>query len=159
MGLAAPPPVPGLFGLDRPLYLVRHAPPAELAPPGAAVVHAMRYLRAGETATAAELRAELEEHARLAGIEPDDAEQVRYRHRMVACGALPTPETGGLAGRPTVAGTGLDGVLVAGDWVGGEGHLADAALVSGEEAGRRAAARATGDGAAGAAEARLVAHG
>jgi phytoene dehydrogenase-like protein len=159
IGLAAPPPVPGLFGLDRPLYLVRHAPPAELAPPGAAVVHAMRYLRAGETATAAELRAELEEHARFAGIEPDDAEQVRYLHRMVACGALPTPETGGLAGRTTVGGSGLDGVLVAGDWVGGEGHLADAALVSGEEAGRRAAARAIGDVAAGAAEARLAAHG
>jgi hypothetical protein len=78
---------------------------------------------------------------------------------MVACGAPPTPETGGLAGRPAVADTGLDGVLVAGDWVGGVGHLADAALVSGEEAGRRAAAHATGDGQAEVAEARLAAHG
>jgi phytoene dehydrogenase-like protein len=159
IGLAAPPPVPSLFGLDRPLYLVRHGPPADLAPPGAAVVHAVRYLRAGETATAAEVRAELEEHARLAGIDPDAAEQVRYLHRMVACGALPTPETGGLAGRATVADTGLDGVLVAGDWVGGTGHLADAALVSGEEAGRRAAAHATGGGRAEASGARLAAHG
>jgi hypothetical protein len=31
-------------------------------------------------------------------------------------------------------------VLVAGDWVGPEGHLADAALASGEAAGRRAVA-------------------
>jgi hypothetical protein len=84
---------------------------------------------------------------------------VRYLHRMVACGALPTPETGGLAGRATVADTGLDGVLVAGDWVGGTGHLADAALVSGEEAGRRAAAHATGGGRAEASGARLAAHG
>jgi phytoene dehydrogenase-like protein len=159
IGLAAPPPVPALFGLDRPLYLVRHAPPADLAPPGAAVVHAMRYLRAGETATAAELRAELEEHARFAGVDPDAAEQVRYLHRMVACAAPPTPETGGLAGRPAVGDTGLDGVLVAGDWVGRVGHLADAALVSGEEAGRRAAAHATGDGQAEVVEARLAAHG
>jgi phytoene dehydrogenase-like protein len=159
IGLAAPPPVPSLFGLDRPLYLVRHAPPADLAPPGGAVVHAMRYLQAGETASAAELRAELEEHARLAGIDPAAAEQVRYLHRMVACGALPTPGTGGLAGRPTVDDTGLDGVLVAGDWVGGEGYLAEAALVSGEAAGRRAAAHATGGGRADASGARLAAHG
>jgi len=31
-------------------------------------------------------------------------------------------------------------VLVAGDWVGPRGHLADAALASGEDAGRLAAA-------------------
>jgi hypothetical protein len=52
------------------------------------------------------------------------------------------PERGGLAGRPGAAVPGLDGVLVAGDWVGPVGHLTDAALVSGEAAGRRAAERA-----------------
>jgi hypothetical protein len=57
---------------------------------------------------------------------------------MVACGALPTPEGGGQRGRPDVTDTGCDGVLVAGDWVGPEGHLADAAIASGERAGRRA---------------------
>jgi hypothetical protein len=38
-----------------------------------------------------------------------------------------------------VGDTGHEGVLVAGDWVGADGHLADAALASGEDAGRRAA--------------------
>jgi hypothetical protein len=142
LGLAEVPPTRVLLGVDRPLYLICHAPPARLAPDGGAVVHGMRYLRAGETPTASEARHELEEHARLAGIDVGSAEEARYRHRMVCFGALPTPGTGGLAGRPGVASTGLDGVYVAGDWLGPDGHLADAAIVTGEEAGRRAAVRA-----------------
>jgi phytoene dehydrogenase-like protein len=138
LGLAEVPAVGVLLGLDLPLYLIRHAPPADLAPAGASVVHGLRYLGMDETRPAADLRRELEQHARRAGIEPDRAEQVRYLHRMAACGALPTPETGGLAGRPGVADSGLDGVFVAGDWLGADGHLADAALATGEEAARRA---------------------
>ena len=61
--------------------------------------------------------------------------------------------------RPSVADTGLDGVFVAGDWLGGAGHLADAALATGEEAGRRAARHAAGDGRAHGQEGRLLAHG
>ncbi len=146
LGLAAVPEVGTLLGLDRPLYLIRHAPPAHLAPTRGAVVHAMRYLRAGEEATPDGWRAELEEHCRLAGIDPGAAEEVRYLHRMVACGALPTPESGGLAGRSGVGDTGLAGVFVAGDWVGRDGHLGDAALATGETAGRRAADHAEGGG-------------
>ena len=160
LGLAAPPPITVLLGVDRPLYLICHAPPADLAPAGAAVVHAMRYLRAGEAPSAAETRAELEEHARLSGIEPDAAEQVRFLHRMVACGAVPTPATGGFAGRPGVMDTGHEGVFVAGDWLGREGHLADAALATGETAGCRAAERtAASDGRRGPDGARLASHG
>ncbi len=147
LGLAAPPATRVLLGLDRPLYLICHAPPAELAPRGAAVVHAMRYLRSDEPASAVDARTELEEHCRIAGIDPDGAERVRYLHRMVACGALATPATGGLAGRPGVADTDLDGVFAAGDWLGPEGHLADAALTSGEAAGRQAAVHADTGGA------------
>ena len=142
LGLAEAPQATALFGVDRPLYLVRHSPPADLAPPGGAVVHAMRYLHAAEKPTSAAARAELEEHCRLAGIDPAAAEEVRYLHRMVACGALPTPGGGGLAGRPDVADTGHEGVFMAGDWLGRDGHLADAALATGEAAGRRAADRA-----------------
>jgi len=142
LGLAEPPPTRVLLGLDRPLYLICHAPPARLAPAGGAVVHGMRYLHAAEAPSAAELRGELEDHARLAGIDPAGAEEVRYRHRMVSAGALPTPETGGLAGRPGVTSAGFDGVFVAGDWLGHSAHLADAALATGEQAGRRAADRA-----------------
>ncbi|HET9558379.1 MAG TPA: hypothetical protein VFS70_14660, partial [Actinomycetota bacterium] len=107
LGLVEPPPTRVLLGLDRPLYLICHAPPARLAPSGGAVVHGMRYLRVGESLSAAELRGELEDHARLAGVEPDAAEEVRYRHRMVSTGALPTPDTGGLAGRPGVTSAGV----------------------------------------------------
>jgi len=142
LGLPFVPDTPVLFGVDRPLYLSRHAPPAALAPAGGSVVHVMRYLRAGEQRSAAEGRAELEAHARLAGIDPERAAEARYLHRQVACPAIPVPERGGLAGRPGAAVPGLDGVLVAGDWVGPVGHLTDAALVSGEAAGRRAAERA-----------------
>jgi hypothetical protein len=144
LGLAEPPPTRVLLGLDRPIYLICHAPPARLAPSGGAVVHGMRYLGAAEDLPAAELRRELEDHARLAGIDPDAAEEARYRHRMVSTGALPTPETGGLARRPGVTSAGFDGVFVAGDWLGPGAHLADAALATGEEAGRRAAERAEG---------------
>lgn len=159
LGLDTVPDVGTLLGLDRALYLVRHSPPARLAPAGGAVVHAMRYLKADEEPTVGGWRAELEEHCRLAGLEPDDAEEARYLHRMVACGALPTPESGGLAGRVGVADTGLDGVFVAGDWIGPDGHLADAALATGETAGRRAAKAAAGTGRSGRMGATMATHG
>jgi glycine/D-amino acid oxidase-like deaminating enzyme len=140
VGLAEVPDVGVLLGVDRPLYLIRHAPPAELAPPGGAVVHILWYLRHDEDPSPDEAREFMAEHCRVAGFDPDTAEQQRYLHRMVVCGALPTPGRGGVAGRPDVDDTGVEGVLVAGDWVGPEGHLADAALASGERAARRAVA-------------------
>src|SRR5262245_19926751 len=138
MGFATPPGMTVLLGLDRPLYLIRHCPPADLAPAGGSVVHGLRYLRPDEDPSPDAVRAELVEHARLGGIDPDAAAHVRYLHRMTVAGALPVPGVG-LAGRIDVGDTGHEGVLVAGDWVGPRGHLADAALASGEDAGRRAA--------------------
>jgi glycine/D-amino acid oxidase-like deaminating enzyme len=138
VGLSTVPDATALLGVDRPYYLIRHAPPAELAPAGASVFHAMWYLRSDEDPTPAEAKAALVDHYRVAGIDVAAAEEHRYLHRMVACGALPTPGQGGMAGRVDVADTGHEGVLVAGDWVGPEGHLADAALASGERAGRAA---------------------
>jgi glycine/D-amino acid oxidase-like deaminating enzyme len=138
MGFAAPPDMTVLLGMDRPLYLIRHCPPAALAPPGGSVVHGLRYLRPDEDPSPEAARAELVEHARVAGIEPEAAAHVRYLHRMTVVGAVPVPGVG-LAGRVDVGDTGHEGVLVAGDWVGADGHLADAALASGEDAGRRAA--------------------
>jgi hypothetical protein len=51
---------------------------------------------------------------------------------------LPLASSGGLAGRPGVADTGVPGVTMAGDWVGPVGLLADASLASGYAAGRLA---------------------
>jgi phytoene dehydrogenase-like protein len=138
LGLATKPKISLLVAIDRPLYLSRHCPPADLAPRGASVVQLMRYLRPDESLSADDARRELAEHARLAGIDPDGAEECRYLHEMVACSAMPVPERGGLRGRPPVH-TDIPGVFVAGDWVGPVGHLADASLASGEAAGAAAA--------------------
>lgn len=147
LGLPSVPPTAMLLGIDAPFYMICHGPPAKgLAPEGAALVHAMRYMRPDENLAPKAARAELEDHYRMAGIEPDDAEEARYLHHMVASSALPLPGNGGMAGRPGIDDTGQPNVLVAGDWVGPAGHLADAALASGEAAGQAALQRLQGDG-------------
>ena len=134
---------PILFGVDVPFYLVDHASVASgLAPDGGGLVHVLRYLALGEGTPADALRASLEEHARLAGVDPATVEEERFLRRMTVVGATPTPATGGLAGRPGIDSAGLPGVFVAGDWVGPRGWLADCALSSGEAAGEAAAVRA-----------------
>jgi predicted NAD/FAD-dependent oxidoreductase len=55
----------------------------------------------------------------------------RFAPHLTVSHALPTAAQGGLRGRPPVEVTGLSGLFVAGDWVGGEGLLADASLASG----------------------------
>jgi hypothetical protein len=134
LGLRRPPPKKVVFGVGEPLYLSTHAPAADLAPSGRALVHLMRY-GARDAATD---RAELWALARTAGIEEDDVIEQRFLARMIVTSAIPVPGTG-LAGRPGVDSVGLDGVYVAGDWVGPDGLLADAALASGSAAGALAA--------------------
>jgi phytoene dehydrogenase-like protein len=149
IGLRTPLEPPILFGIDPPMYLVDHARSAKgLAPEGGGLVHVLHYLPFGDRTAASELRAGLEGHARMAGIEPSMIAEERFLLRMTVVGAVPTPATGGLAGRPPIDSTGLPGVFVAGDWVGPRGWLADASLSSGEAAGsaaaRAAARRADG---------------
>ena len=48
------------------------------------------------------------------------------------------PRAGGLARRPPAAVADVRGLLLAGDWVGAEGLLADASLASGARAARTA---------------------
>jgi phytoene dehydrogenase-like protein len=134
---------PNLFGIDPPIYLVDHAKAAKhLAPEGGGLVHVARYLPFGDETPAAELRAGLEEHARLYGVEPSNIAEQRFLLRMTVIGAVTTPASGGLAGRPAIDSTGVPGVFVAGDWVGPRGWLADASLSSGEAAGEAAARHA-----------------
>ena len=131
---------PSLFGIDPPIYLVDHAKAAKhLAPEGGGLVHVARYLPLGDETPAAELRAGLEEHARMYGVEPSNVAEQRFLLRMTVIGAVPTPASGGLAGRPGIDSTGVPGVFVAGDWVGPRGWLSDASLWSGEAAGEAAA--------------------
>ncbi|HEY3240188.1 MAG TPA: FAD-dependent oxidoreductase [Acidimicrobiia bacterium] len=134
---------PVLFGIDVPIYLVDHAATAHgLAPEGGGLVHVLRYLALGEETPADQLRAQMEDHARVAGIDPATIEEQRFLRRMTVAGAAPTPANGGLAGRPGVDSTGTVGLYVAGDWVGPTGWLTDAVFASGEAAGAAAARRA-----------------
>jgi phytoene dehydrogenase-like protein len=129
LGVRRPPRHRIAFGLDEPLYLSTHCPPAQLAPPGSAVVHVMRY---GARSSDVD-RPQLETLARTAGIDEADIVTQRFLHRMVVAHRLPQPGLG-LKGRPPVEVPGMRGVFVAGDWVGPVGLLADASLVSAEAA-------------------------
>jgi len=129
---------PLVFGLDRPLYLSTHCPPADLAPTGHSVVQVAHYLAPGHDASPDADRAELDALARRAGIREEDVVVQRFLRRMTVVSAMPTPDRGGLAGRPAVSVDGHPGVFVVGDWVGAEGFLADASAASAAEAVRLA---------------------
>jgi hypothetical protein len=67
--------------------------------------------------------------AMLDGVRPGWREHVvqqRFRRRAVVTHDVPGAAVGGLGGRPTTTGSGVPGVLLAGDWVGPAGMLADA---------------------------------
>ncbi len=142
LGLRRPPTRGILFGVEEPLYLSTHTPPAALAPAGASLVQVMRNHRPGEELDHDEVRAELWAHAARAGIQRDDVVVDRYLHRLTVTHGLPLAERGGRPGRPPVAVRGEPGLFVAGDWVGDRGVLADAAAASASRAAELAVAHA-----------------
>ena len=75
--------------------------------------------------------AELRHHAWRSGLDPADVVVDRFLHRLVVAHGAPSADGGGLAGRPTIDALGIPRVRIAGDWVGPEGLLADAAVASG----------------------------
>jgi phytoene dehydrogenase-like protein len=110
------------LGVDQPTYLSRHSPPEHR---DGVLLTLASYAR--------EPRAALEALADT--VQPGWREQVmleRFLPRMVAVSAIPTPAIGGLPGRPGVERG--EGLYLAGDWVGGEGWLVDAAISSGASA-------------------------
>jgi phytoene dehydrogenase-like protein len=112
------------LGIDQPTYLSRHSPSDH---PDGVLLSLASYGRRP--------RAALE--AMADAVQPGWREQVtleRFLPRMVAVSAVPGPADGGLAGRP---GVDLgDGLYLAGDWVGPDGWLVDAAISSGSAAAR-----------------------
>ncbi|HEX6085389.1 MAG TPA: FAD-dependent oxidoreductase [Thermoanaerobaculia bacterium] len=113
------------LGIDEPLYYAVHSLWAQLAPKGGALIHTVKYGRGEER--------ELE--ALLDRMQPGWREHVvhrRYMPSMTVSNALVTRG----AQRPSVT-TGVRGLYLAGDWVGEEGLLSDAAFAS-----ARAAAKA-----------------
>jgi phytoene dehydrogenase-like protein len=110
------------LGVDKPTYLSRHSPPKHR---DGVLLTLASYAR--------EPRQALEELAD--SVQPGWREQAileRFLPRMVAVSATPTPAGGGLAGRPAVDRG--EGLYLAGDWIGSNGWLVDAALASGAAA-------------------------
>jgi phytoene dehydrogenase-like protein len=134
------------IGIDKPLYLSVHSAYAQLTPRGGALIHVAKYRAApGPTSgaddydvvrvTEASRADEQELELLLDEMQPGWRDVVVHRRflpAMTVAHALRTPGTE----RPSPQ-TPVRGLYIAGDWVGSEGILSDAALAS-----ARAAARA-----------------
>ena len=129
------------LGIDEPLYLSVHSSAARLAPDGGAMVHVLRYLEPEQQFDKTSLLAELEGFADL--VQPGWRSYVSARQffwKMPVMYSEPLARFGGLAGRPMVEVPGFSGLYIAGDWVGSQSLLSDAAAASGRLAGELAAA-------------------
>jgi phytoene dehydrogenase-like protein len=134
------------LGIDTPLYYSVHSAFSQLAPRGGSLIHLAKY-RKEQQATDEELEGsrprrssaavedEQELEALLDRMQPGWREVLVHRRflpAMTVTNALVTPT----APRPSPV-TSVRGLYIAGDWVGNEGMLSDAALSS-----ARAAAKA-----------------
>ena len=110
------------LGIDEPVYYAAHSTWAQLAPKGGALVHLVKY--GAKDATADERTLE----SLLDRMQPGWRGVLVHRRflpSMTVSNALVTPASA----RPPVK-TGVPGLYLAGDWVGDEGLLTDAALAS-----------------------------
>lgn len=123
------------LGIDRPLYLSVHSATAKLAPEGGALIQVAKYLEPNHRDSAETVERELEGLLDL--VQPGWREVIVHRRflpDMIVMNALPLASFGGTQGRPGPEVPGVPGLFVAGDWVGKEGLLVDAALASAKEA-------------------------
>jgi phytoene dehydrogenase-like protein len=119
------------LGVDRPLYFSVHSAAAKLAPENGAVIHAAKYLGGGPDGEPGAVESELEQTLDI--MQPGWRNAVVARQflpSMTVSNALVTAAQGGLKGRPRPDVPGVEGLYVAGDWVGPEGMLADASMAS-----------------------------
>ena len=131
------------LGIDRPLYLSVHSAAAKLAPAGNAVIHVAMYLESGNAVDPKAIQQELEELLDL--VQPGWQKLVierRFLSSMTVTHGLTTAEQGGVSGRPGPEVPGIEGLYIAGDWVGAEGLLADASVASGKRAAEIIASKA-----------------
>lgn len=135
-----------IVGIDEPLYLAAHSSFAQLTPKGGALVHGVRFQR---DRRASDQVIDAESMRRDPGAAADeeflenafDRAHPGWRDRVIHRRFLPSMTVSNAlvkagAARPPVV-TPVRGLFLAGDWVGDEGMLADAAFAS-----ARAAARA-----------------
>ena len=112
------------LGIDRPLYYSVHSAYAQLTPSGGALIHTAKY--GGDPAAEPELEALLDE------MQPGWRDVVVHRRflpSMTVSNAIAEPLRDGAARRPSPK-TAIRGLYLAGDWVGEQGILSDAALSS-----------------------------
>ena len=137
---------PVVLDLDGPRFASAQSVYApRVAPEGAALVVTFKQLDPRRPGDPAEDERDLEDL--LDAAQPgwrDVLVRRQYLPRIESVGALPTAAGGGFAGRPGPKVPGIEGLYLAGDWVGPEGFLADASMASA----RRAAGLALEDGAA-----------
>lgn len=126
------------LGLDEPTYFSVHSAAAKLAPEGGALIHVSRYL-APEEVPSRDTRAGLE---RLLDLMQPGWRDVLVAEQWLPMATvshdMPQAARGGLAGRCPV--DLAPGLYAAGDWVGAEALVSDAAFASGRLAGESAAA-------------------
>jgi phytoene dehydrogenase-like protein len=125
------------LGIDVPLYLSVHSRWAELAPKPAGLIHVAKYLPStGRT----DPETDLHELERLMDVvQPGWQNEIVHRRflpHLPVTHAIVRAQDGGLAGRPHVEAPAIKNVLLAGDWVGDQGMLADAAFASARQAAR-----------------------
>lgn len=126
------------LGVDRPLYLSVHSAFAQVAPKGGALIHTAKYQKdqsalSDDYDSSAKRRGGMSEDEReleglLDRVQPGWRNEVVHRRflpAMTVANALITP---GMLRPPHT--TAIRGLYVAGDWVGSEGLLSDAALAS-----------------------------
>jgi phytoene dehydrogenase-like protein len=112
------------LGIDQPLYYSVHSAYAQLTPSGGALIHAAKY--GGDTAAEPELEKLLDD------LQPGWRDVVVHRRflpQMTVSNAVAEPAREGAARRPAPS-TPIRGLYLAGDWVGDDGILSDAALAS-----------------------------
>lgn len=125
------------LGIDEPFYFSVQSIAAQVAPRGGALIHCARYRREHDAADPDDRRARLRSSAAederrleafLDGLQPgwrDALVHRRFLPAMTVSNALVTPGM-----RRPASVTSLQGLYLAGDWVGPTGLLSDAALAS-----------------------------
>jgi phytoene dehydrogenase-like protein len=125
------------LGIDLPLYFSVHSAAARLAPAGGALIHVAGYLGSRADLNPKLVEGELEKLVDL--MQPgwrSSLVERRFLPALTVSNAVVTARNGGMEGRPGPQVPEIDGLFLAGDWVGSQGMLADASLASGRTAAR-----------------------
>ena len=132
LGLNRRPAANVVIGVSTPHYFSNHSAAAALAPAGHYHATVAKYLpnTTNNDHTDRDDDVKLVDVLHYAGLTDSNIVAQRSQSRSTAVSAIPTASRGGMAGRPDITDTGLDNVFIAGDWVGPDGNLLDAAAAS-----------------------------